>query len=176
MGIFGDFNFEGASTAPASVADLGLNFGGNTPSPAGILNPGYTPRIGDISSGNNAGSTSWDTLSGWFGGGDSAAGGGGSSLFGDGGIAGGIGSLLGGAGGIAQAVMAGKQAKLGADMFDWQKSTYNENNRLQAQTLNRQLEDRQLARIASQGLDTYTARRGDPSQYLEENKITPRKV
>jgi len=89
---------------------------------------------------------------------------------------GGVGSLLSAGSGIAQAVMAGKQAKLGRDAFDFQKGAYTENNRLQAQSLNRQMEDRQIADIASQGLDAYTARKGNPSQYLANNKITPRNI
>ena len=103
-----------------------------------------------------------------------AVNGGGSSLWGTGGMVGGVGSLLGGAGGIAQAVMAGKQAKLGRDIFGFQRDSYNENNRLQAQSLNRQMQDRQIADINQYGRAVYEARKGDAGQYLADNKITPR--
>ena len=99
---------------------------------------------------------------------------GGSSLWGTGGMVGGIGSFLGGAGGIAEAAMAGKQAKLGRDIFGFQRDSYNENNRLQAQSLNRQMQDRQIADINQYGRAVYEARKGDAGQYLADNKITPR--
>lgn len=138
----------------------------------GAAQTGYAPPA----------ASTWDNFTNMFSpnnnnaAGANAAGAGGNSLFGSDGIAGGIGSLIGGVGGIMGAVNAGKQLKMSRDMFDFSKDSYNQNNALQADDLNRRLADRQRATIAQQGLSRYTASHGNPEEYLRDNEVNPRAI
>ena len=173
-------------------AQLNLDYGGSNPLRGTLLDPSSSPDVGDISQPNMWGQnkygsgvngfgkiteglgSSWDSFKGLFGNDSPQADTGGGGI--GGGLFGNLSGLLSAGGGVAQAVMAGQQNKLAKDMLNFQKGSYNENNRLQAQALNRQLENRQVADVSQQGAAAYEARRGDADQYLADNKVTPRNL
>lgn len=122
-----------------------------------MLANGWDPS-NTLSSGMDTGS-SWKSFSDMFGG--------------AGGIAGAAGGFLGGIGGIMQGVQGIKANQLSEDVMNFKKFAWGENNRMQAQTLNDRMKQRQIADIHQQGLASYTAKHGDPDQALANRQYKP---
>jgi len=103
-----------------------------------------------------------------FGGGDSGLAG----IFSDIGGIKGIGDLLGGFGSIGQALLGSKALGQAEDQFDFQKDFANRNLSNQAQTINTRLEDRQRARVGSEGLAPGEASKYEGiSSYVANNRV-----
>lgn len=73
-----------------------------------------------------------------------------------------------GLGGLAQSWLGFKQLGLAKDQFNFQKDAFTQNYNMQAQTMNRQLEDRQRARLSANPNGYQSV-----GEYMSKNEVKP---
>ena len=110
-----------------------------------------------------------DAFSNLFGGADSTLG-----SFGD--FAGGVCNIAGGGSSIMGMVNAGKDRKFAERSYADQLSAYNQNAKLQGQSMNTFMEDRQIARASAMSPDQYAALYGSTEDYMDKNRVVTKNI